>query len=652
MFVTGGVASSLGKGLTASSLGHLLKARGLRVVMQKLDPYLNVDPGTMNPFQHGEVFVTEDGAETDLDIGHYERFLDEDLDGLDNVTTGQVYSTVIARERRGEYLGDTVQVIPHITDEICRRMRLPAEPRGDRPAPDVIITEIGGTVGDIESQPFLEAARQVRQDVGRDDVFFLHVSLVPYIGPSQELKTKPTQHSVAALRSIGIQPDAIVLRSDRAVPDDVRGKIARMCDVPQDAVVNCADAPSIYDIPRVIHDQGLDAHVVQSLDLKFKDVDWTAWDALMDAVHHPEHELTVALVGKYVDLPDAYLSVTEALRAGGFAHRAKVGIRWVAADECATPEGAAVALADVDAVCVPGGFGVRGLEGKLGALRHAREQRIPTLGLCLGLQSMVIEYARNVLGLEDADSTEFDPETASPVIATMAEQEQIVAGEGDLGGTMRLGAFPATLRPGSVVAEAYGTTEVTERHRHRYEVNNAYRDRLEEAGLAICGTSPDGALVEFVELPRDVHPYYVSTQAHPETASPVIATMAEQEQIVAGEGDLGGTMRLGAFPATLRPGSVVAEAYGTTEVTERHRHRYEVNNAYRDRLEEAGLAICGTSPDGALVEFVELPRDVHPYYVSTQAHPEFSSRPTRPHPLFAGLVAAGLARRADAAARR
>ncbi|MGW9721084.1 CTP synthase [Micrococcus yunnanensis] len=546
VFVTGGVASSLGKGLTASSLGHLLKARGLRVVMQKLDPYLNVDPGTMNPFQHGEVFVTEDGAETDLDIGHYERFLDEDLDGLDNVTTGQVYSTVIARERRGEYLGDTVQVIPHITDEICRRMRLPAEPRGDRPAPDVIITEIGGTVGDIESQPFLEAARQVRQDVGRDDVFFLHVSLVPYIGPSQELKTKPTQHSVAALRSIGIQPDAIVLRSDRAVPDDVRGKIARMCDVPQDAVVNCADAPSIYDIPRVIHDQGLDAHVVQSLDLKFKDVDWTAWDALMDAVHHPEHELTVALVGKYVDLPDAYLSVTEALRAGGFAHRAKVGIRWVAADECATPEGAAAALADVDAVCVPGGFGVRGLEGKLGALRHAREQRIPTLGLCLGLQSMVIEYARNVLGLEDADSTEFDPETASPVIATMAEQEQIVAGEGDLGGTMRLGAFPATLRPGSVVAEAYGTTEVTERHRHRYEVNNAYRDRLEEAGLAICGTSPDGALVEFVELPRDVHPYYVSTQAHP----------------------------------------------------------------------------------------------------------EFSSRPTRPHPLFAGLVAAGLARRADAAARR
>ena len=443
MFVTGGVASSLGKGLTASSLGHLLKARGLRVVMQKLDPYLNVDPGTMNPFQHGEVFVTEDGAETDLDIGHYERFLDEDLDGLDNVTTGQVYSTVIARERRGEYLGDTVQVIPHITDEICRRMRLPAEPRGDRPAPDVIITEIGGTVGDIESQPFLEAARQVRQDVGRDDVFFLHVSLVPYIGPSQELKTKPTQHSVAALRSIGIQPDAIVVRSDREVPQDVRSKIARMCDVDEDAVVNCADAPSIYDIPRVIHAQRLDAYAVQALGLKFNDVDWSRWDVVTEAVHHPRHEVEVALVGKYIDLPDAYLSVTEALRAGGFAHRAKVNLRWVPSDDCETPEGAARALDGVDAVCVPGGFGVRGVDGKVGALRHAREHGIPTLGLCLGMQSMVIEFARNVLGWADAHSTEFDPDTAHPVVATMAEQRDIVSGEGDLGGTMRLGSYPA-----------------------------------------------------------------------------------------------------------------------------------------------------------------------------------------------------------------
>ena len=516
IFVTGGVASSLGKGLTASSLGHLLRARGLSVTMQKLDPYLNVDPGTMNPFQHGEVFVTEDGAETDLDIGHYERFLDEDLDGMNNVTTGQVYSSVIERERRGDYLGDTVQVIPHITDEIKRRMRLPA---GAEQAPDVIITEIGGTVGDIESQPFLEAARQVRQDIGRDNVFFLHVSLVPYIGPSHELKTKPTQHSVAMLRSIGIQPDAIVIRSDRQVPQDVRDKIARMCDVDTDAVINCADAPSIYDIPQTIHAQGLDAYVVQSLDLKFKDVDWSVWEGLLEAVHQPEHQLEIALVGKYVDLPDAYLSVTEALRAGGFAHRARVAIRWVPSDDCSTPEGAAQALTGVDAICVPGGFGVRGLEGKLGALRHARENGIPTLGLCLGLQCMVMEYARNVAGLAEAGSTEFDPDTAHPVIATMAEQKEIVAGAGDLGGTMRLGSYPAALTAGSVVAEAYGSSEVTERHRHRYEVNNQYRPQLEAAGLVFSGTSPDGTLVEFVELPREQHPYYVSTQAHPEFKS-------------------------------------------------------------------------------------------------------------------------------------
>ncbi|MEW1979789.1 CTP synthase [Citricoccus sp. NPDC079358] len=531
IFVTGGVASSLGKGLTASSLGHLLRARGLSVTMQKLDPYLNVDPGTMNPFQHGEVFVTEDGAETDLDIGHYERFLDENLDGLNNVTTGQVYSTVIEKERRGDYLGDTVQVIPHITDEIKRRMRLPATEDAtvgggpqdraatDRPAPDVIITEIGGTVGDIESQPFLEAARQVRQDIGRDNVFFVHVSLVPYIGPSHELKTKPTQHSVAALRSIGIQPDAIVIRSDREVPADVRDKIARMCDVDTDAVINCADAPSIYDIPKVIHAQGLDAYVVQALDLKFKDVDWSTWDRLIGVVHHPRHALEIALVGKYIDLPDSYLSVTEALRAGGFGNDATVSIRWVPSDDCQTEAGARRALDGVDAICVPGGFGVRGLDGKIGALRHARENGIPTLGLCLGLQTMVMEYARNVLGLAQASSTEFEPDTEHPVIATMAEQEQFISGGGDLGGTMRLGSYPATLREGSAVARAYGATEVTERHRHRYEVNNEYRDRLEEAGLVISGTSPDGTLVEFVELPADVHPYYVSTQAHPEFKS-------------------------------------------------------------------------------------------------------------------------------------
>ncbi|WP_372595106.1 CTP synthase [Actinotalea sp.] len=514
IFVTGGVASSLGKGLTASSLGRLLRSRGLRVTMQKLDPYLNVDPGTMNPFQHGEVFVTEDGAETDLDIGHYERFLDVPLTATANVTTGQIYSSVIAKERRGEYLGDTVQVIPHITDEIKSRMRAQA----GRDV-DVIITEIGGTVGDIESQPFLEAARQVRHDVGRDNVFFLHVSLIPYIGPSGELKTKPTQHSVAALRSIGIQPDAIVLRCDRDVPESVKRKISLFTDVDPEAVVTAADASSIYDIPRVLHSEGLDAYVVRRLDLPFRDVDWSAWERVTDAVHSPEHEVEIALVGKYVDLPDAYLSVIEALRAGGFANRSTVKIRWVASDTCATPEGAERALGGVDGVLVPGGFGVRGIEGKVGALTWARTTGVPTLGICLGLQVMVMEYARTILGLAGASSSEFDDAPEHPVIATMAEQRAIVGGDGDMGGTMRLGSYEARLEPGSVVAEAYGTTRVTERHRHRYEVNNSYRGRLEEAGLVISGVSPDSSLVEFVELPREVHPYYVGTQAHPEFKS-------------------------------------------------------------------------------------------------------------------------------------
>jgi CTP synthase len=514
LFVTGGVASSLGKGLTASSLGNLLKSRGLRVTMQKLDPYLNVDPGTMNPFQHGEVFVTDDGAETDLDIGHYERFLDVDLHGSANVTTGQVYSQVIAKERRGEYLGDTVQVIPHITNEIKSRIRRMASPDVD-----VVITEVGGTVGDIESLPFLEAIRQIRHEIGRDNVFFLHVSLLPYIGPSGELKTKPTQHSVAALRNIGIQPDAIVLRADREVPTSIKRKVSLMCDVDVEAVVAAVDAPSIYDIPKVLHTEGLDAYVVRRLDLPFRDVDWTAWDQLLRRVHHPAHEVTVALVGKYVDLPDAYLSVTEALRAGGFANDCRVNIRWVTSDDCVTPEGAERLLGDVDAVCVPGGFGVRGIEGKLAALRYTREHGIPTLGLCLGLQCMVIEYARTVAGLEGAGSAEFDEATPYPVIATMADQRDVVAGERDMGGTMRLGLYPAKLADGSLVREVYGETYVDERHRHRYEVNNDYRGRLEEAGLWFSGTSPDGRLVEFVELPRDVHPYYVATQAHPELRS-------------------------------------------------------------------------------------------------------------------------------------
>ena len=514
VFVTGGVASSLGKGLTASSLGRLLKSRGLRVTMQKLDPYLNVDPGTMNPFQHGEVFVTDDGAETDLDIGHYERFLDEDLVGRANVTTGQVYSDVIARERRGDYLGDTVQVIPHITNEIKDRMLSMGGPEVD-----VVIHEIGGTVGDIESQPFLESARQVRHEIGRGHVFFLHVSLVPYIGPSGELKTKPTQHSVAALRSIGIQPDAIVCRSDRPIPTSVKRKISLMCDVEEEAVVTATDAPSIYDIPKVLHSEGLDAFVVRRLDLPFRDVDWTQWDELLRRVHDPADEVTIALVGKYVDLPDAYLSVAEALRAGGFAHDAKVHLRWVPSDECATEVGAAQHLGDVDGICVPGGFGIRGIEGKIGALAYARTRKIPVLGLCLGLQCIVIEFARNVAGIEGASSSEFDAEAVDPVIATMAEQEAFVEGAGDLGGTMRLGLYPATLKPGSIVANAYGVDKVEERHRHRYEVNNGYRDQLEAAGLVFSGTSPDSTLVEFVELPREVHPYYVATQAHPELRS-------------------------------------------------------------------------------------------------------------------------------------
>jgi CTP synthase len=514
IFVTGGVASSLGKGLTASSLGSLLVARGLRVTMQKLDPYLNVDPGTMNPFQHGEVFVTEDGAETDLDIGHYERFLDVNLTAEANVTTGKVYSNVIAKERRGDFLGDTVQVIPHITNEIKDAMVSMA-----RSKVDVVIHEIGGTVGDIESLPFLEAARQVRRDVGRENVFFLHVSLVPYLGPSGELKTKPTQHSVAALRQVGIQPDAIVCRSNREIPEGVKRKISLMCDVDEEAVVSCPDAPSIYDIPKVLHDEGLDAYVVRRLGVSFRDVNWKKWNDLLERVHHPKEYVTIGLVGKYIDLPDAYLSVSEALRAGGFANHAKVHIRWIASDSCETPAGAAAHLGELDGIVVPGGFGIRGVEGKLGALRYARENQVPTLGLCLGLQCMVIEVARDLCGLPDAASTEFEPDTNAPVIATMAEQVAHVSGDGQLGATMRLGSYPADLVKGSLVATLYGSTRVAERHRHRYEVNNGYREQLEKAGLRVVGTSPDSTLVEFVELDGDQHPFFVATQAHPELKS-------------------------------------------------------------------------------------------------------------------------------------
>ncbi|GLW12263.1 CTP synthase [Microtetraspora sp. NBRC 13810] len=514
LFVTGGVASSLGKGLTASSLGRLLKLRGLRVTMQKLDPYLNVDPGTMNPFQHGEVFVTDDGAETDLDVGHYERFLDTELHGSANVTTGQVYSNVIAKERRGEYLGDTVQVIPHITNEIKDRIRSMAGPEVD-----VVITEVGGTVGDIESLPFLEAVRQVRHEVGRDNCFFLHVSLLPYIGPSGELKTKPTQHSVAALRSIGIQPDAIVCRSDRPITTSLKRKISLMCDVDEDAVVSAVDAASIYDIPKVLHTEGLDAYVVRRLGLPFRDVDWKEWEQLLRRVHRPAKEVTIALVGKYIDLPDAYLSVTEALRAGGFASDVRVNIRWVKSDDCETEEGAARELDGVDGVLVPGGFGVRGIEGKVGAVRHARENKVPLLGICLGMQCMVIDVARSVAGIEDANSSEFLPEVEHAVISTMADQEDVVAGERDMGGTMRLGLYPANLAEGSLARRLYGKARVEERHRHRYEVANAYRERLEKAGMVFSGLSPDGRLVEYAELPADLHPFFIGTQAHPEFRS-------------------------------------------------------------------------------------------------------------------------------------
>lgn len=514
IFVTGGVASSLGKGLTASSLGRLLRARGLRVTMQKLDPYLNVDPGTMNPFQHGEVFVTDDGAETDLDIGHYERFLDTNLHGSANITTGQIYSAVIAKERRGEYLGETVQVIPHITNQIKDAMKAMAGADVD-----VVITEIGGTVGDIESLPFLEAARQIRQDIGRDNVFYLHVSLVPYMGPAGELKTKPTQHSVSALRSIGITPDAIVLRSDRQIPDAVKKKISLMCDVDLEGVVAAVDAASIYDIPKVLYAEGLDAYVVKRLGVKCTDVVWGEWEDLLNKVHKPKHEVTIALVGKYIDLPDAYLSVTEALRAGGFANYAKVNIKWVTSDSCASEKDATLNLGDVDGICVPGGFGVRGIEGKLGALKYARENRIPTLGLCLGLQCMVIEAARNLAGLKNANSSEFDEKTSDPVISTMSDQVEIVAGKGQMGGSMRLGLYKADLLSNSVVANVYGKSKISERHRHRYEVNNKYREQLTDTGLVFSGLSPDKNLVEFVELPKETHPYYVGTQAHPEFLS-------------------------------------------------------------------------------------------------------------------------------------
>ena len=509
IFVTGGVASSLGKGITAASLGRLLKQRGLRVTMQKLDPYINVDPGTMNPFEHGEVFVTYDGGETDLDLGHYERFIDENLPRGGNATTGSVYQTVLAKERRGDFLGKTVQVIPHITDEIKRRVLAVATDDID-----VVITEVGGTVGDIEILPFLEAIRQFRKQVGRDNVCYLHVTLLPFIGPSGEQKTKPTQHSVTELRSRGIQPDVIVCRSDRPIPDNLKRKISHLCDVPPEAVVSAIDAGNLYEIPLVLHEEGLDRYVcdILRIDLAEHPIDLTDWEALVDRVRTLEGEVRIGLIGKYVNLPDAYLSVVESLRHAGFHHGVKVNIEWVQAEQVADRL-ADGSLRDLDGIVIPGGFGERGIEGKILAATWARENKIPCLGICLGLQMMIIDYARNVAGLRGANSSEVDAATPHRVIDLMDDQREVV----DKGGTMRLGLYPAALKPGTQVAAAYGKEVVYERHRHRYEVNHRYRRALEDAGLLFSGMSPDDRLCEFIELPG--HPWWVGTQAHPEFLS-------------------------------------------------------------------------------------------------------------------------------------
>jgi CTP synthase len=508
IFVTGGVVSSLGKGITAASLGLLLKARGLKVAMQKIDPYINVDPGTMNPFQHGEVFVTDDGTETDLDLGHYERFVDINMQRESNVTTGVVYGTIIGRERKGEFLGATVQVIPHITDEIKRRIRALVED-GDI---DVAISEIGGTVGDIESLPFLEAVRQLKKDLGPENVCYIHVTLVPFLETSQELKTKPTQHSVKELKSIGIQPDAIVCRSDRPLTGDVKDKIALFCDTDREAVVSALNAKTIYEVPLMLNAEGLDEYIVKHLGLPGHPPDLSEWEGLVRRIKELETEVRVAIVGKYVDLPDAYISIVESLNAAGIKHGVKVKPVWVASDDlsegkCAEP------LKDVQGVLVPGGFGVRGIEGKIAAIQYARENDIPFLGLCLGLQCAVIEFSRNAAGLRGANSAEFDPNTRYPVIDLMAHQKDIDG----LGGTMRLGLYPCKITPGTRAAQAYGEEVIYERHRHRYEVNNALRHKMEEAGLVFSGVSPDDRLVEIIEIPE--HPFFVATQFHPEFKS-------------------------------------------------------------------------------------------------------------------------------------
>ncbi len=508
IFVTGGVVSSLGKGITAASLGRLLKCRGLKVSIQKFDPYINVDPGTMNPYQHGEVFVTDDGAETDLDLGHYERFIDESLTQASNVTSGRVYKTVIDRERRGEYLGATIQVIPHITNEIKKNILAVSRTEN---APDVVITEIGGTVGDIESLPFLEAIRQMRAEVGRENCLYLHVTLVPYLNAAAELKTKPTQHSVRELCSIGIAPDILVCRADHELPYDVRAKIGMFCNLPVDRVFQNLNARSLYEVPLLLHREKLDDKVLELLDIQAGSCDLTEWTAMVERQLASNETVNIALVGKYVELPDAYLSVVEALSHGGIFHKNRVKIKWVAAQDI-TPENVREMLGDVDGVLVPGGFGARGLEGKITAIQYARENGVPFLGLCLGMQMAVVEFARHVLDLRDAHTSEVDPNTTYPVIDLMVDQDLA-----NLGGTMRLGKYRCQLTPGTFSEKAYGTTEIWERHRHRYEFNNAYLERFTAGGMVIAGRNPDRNLVEIVEVQN--HPFFVGVQFHPELKS-------------------------------------------------------------------------------------------------------------------------------------
>ncbi|TCT26365.1 CTP synthase [Melghiribacillus thermohalophilus] len=508
IFVTGGVVSSLGKGITAASLGRLLKNRGLKVTIQKFDPYINVDPGTMSPYQHGEVFVTEDGAETDLDLGHYERFIDINLNKYSNITTGKVYSSVIRKERRGEYLGGTVQVIPHITNEIKEQVFR----AGSETGADVVITEIGGTVGDIESLPFLEAIRQIKSDIGKDHVMYIHCTLVPYIKAAGEMKTKPTQHSVKELRSLGIQPDAIVLRTEYPLTQDLKEKIALFCDTDAKAVIEARDAETLYEVPLELKRQGLDQLTCDHFGMTCPEADMTEWEALVEKVKNLSEKVTIALVGKYVELQDAYLSVVEALNHAGYTFDSEVNIKWINSEHV-TSENVEEYLRDADGILVPGGFGDRGIEGKISAIRYARENKVPFLGICLGMQLASVEFARNVLGLKGAHSSEIDPKTPYPIIDLLPEQKDIE----DMGGTLRLGAYPCQLIDGTKTKEAYQEDVVYERHRHRYEFNNDFREQMEEKGVIFSGTSPDGRLVEIIEL-RD-HPWFVASQFHPEFKS-------------------------------------------------------------------------------------------------------------------------------------